>query len=839
MTGSEYKFVRFLAGSSKSFRIPLYQRNYDWKQENCRQLYDDLIKVVRGRRSHFFGSIVYLLDPDKTEEEYLIIDGQQRLTTVSLLLLAMHNLLKDGTITSSDPKLRDRIMKEYLIDEWKEGDARIKLKSTNNDKLAFDRLFSDEKDYIRESKLTSNYEYFCKRIKAGNTSIDQLFDAIGRLEIITIALKPKEDNPQLIFESLNSTGLALSAGDKIRNYMLMGLSNREQNRYYKDYWSKIEEYAGDDVSPFVRDYLCLKLRAIPRQDEVYNKFKSYVEEEWTDDTEALLSELLAYARRYKTLLTGNTDDSMLNGSIQRLHRLETTVTHPFFLEVLRLREEKVITPSEADDIFLTTETFLFRRMICELPTNALNKLFTALHWEIVRYDGTTDHYAEKFKYALLSKTSTGRFPSDEEFREAFSTRDIYSMTAKNKAYIFERLENAGTKEDKDIYRHLDEGTYTIEHIMPQTLTEEWEDALGDDCEEIHEEWLHKLANLTLTAYNSQYSNRSFEEKKNMPNGFAHSGIRLNNFIASQDQWTARELALRNDILMDEALTLWPLPATNFQPVKREKETYTLDDDIDMTGRNIASYRYKDQESSVKNWIDFYIQVLKLLHEQDPSVLTSLAAAPADVRGLSSYFSTDPDILRNAIPVVEGIYTEGNTSTEAKLNILTRLFDKYGEDTSILTYSLRAEESTVDNPYAQDRLDYWTYALPIIKASAKAYNNVSPAARNYLDGFLGVRGYHLACFVSKKSATIYLYIEVRTTKAENTAAFDRLLAHKEEIESALGTPLIWDRGEHKKSAEIGLRLTGVNVCNKDDHPQMAAFHALWAQRFTDVFLPLLG
>ena len=275
-----------------------------------------------------------------------------------------------------------------------------------------------------------------------------------------------------------------------------------------------------------------------------------------------------------------------------------------------------------------------------------------------------------------------------------------------------------------------------------------------------------------------------------------------------------------------------------EPAKEVAERHRLDEKIDMTGRHIASYSYKNEEYPVQNWIDFYVGVIKQLHEQDPQVLTSLSDESADERGLSPWFSPNPDNLRKPIQIAEGIYTEGNTSTKAKLRILTLLFVKYGEDPATLTYSLRTEEAPADKPYAQDQLEYWTYALPVIKTSAKAYSNVNPGARHFSEGYLGMRGYHLVCRVSRKSATIYLYIEARNTKAENTAAFDWLLAHRGEIENALGTELIWNRGENKKSAEIGLELTGVNVCNKDDHPQMAAFHAQWAQRFTEVFLPFL-
>lgn len=306
MKGSECKFVKYMEGSDKRFVIPVYQRNYDWKTENCKQLYDDLVKIIKGhRKSHF----------------------------------------------------------------------------------------SDPTEHIRESNLTVNYNYFYDRIQKQEISIDELYDAICCLEIINIRLD-MEDNPQLIFESLNSTGLDLSEGDKIRNFILMGLPSKEQEDYYEKYWNKIEICTKYDVSAFIRDYLSVKQQAIPQQKKIYTNFKDFVEL-GKYETEQLLIEMLAYAKRYQMLLGTSTGNKALDACIARLNRLETTVTRPYFLEVLRLYNENKISLAQVTDIFLTTENYLFRRTICDLPTNALNKIFLMLHREIIRYDGTDDNYVEK------------------------------------------------------------------------------------------------------------------------------------------------------------------------------------------------------------------------------------------------------------------------------------------------------------------------------------------------------------------------------------------------------------------------------------------------------------
>lgn len=512
MKGTETKLIAFLEGSSNRYVIPVYQRNYDWKIENCRQMFDDLVRLIReNRKSHFFGSIVSVYNPDGKKKEFQIIDGQQRLTTTTLLLTAMRNLLLSGRIASNSPNLSQQLYEEYLVDKWEQGDTRIKLKPIQKDQQALENLVESVDEPIADSNLTINYKYFHDRIQNREITVDELYDAICRLEIISITLGP-EDNPQLIFESLNSTGLDLSEGDKVRNYMLMGLPSKKQTMYYETYWRPIEQRTGSNLSAFLRDFLSSQQRSTPAMDKVYAAFKSFAS--GFLDSQALFALMLDYAKWYEVLLGRRSIHPALDACIVRLNRLETTVTRPFFLEVLRLLDEGKLAADEATSIFLTTESYLFRRMMSEVPTNALNKVFLLLHNEIVRFDGTEANYWDKFIYAITSKRESGRFPDNEEFLEAFGSRRVYEMQAKNRLYLLERLENEGTVETKDVYGHIDNGTYSIEHIMPQQLTAAWKQSLGEDHERIHDTWLHRMANLTLTAYNSRYSNSTFEEKKN-------------------------------------------------------------------------------------------------------------------------------------------------------------------------------------------------------------------------------------------------------------------------------------------------------------------------------------
>jgi uncharacterized protein with ParB-like and HNH nuclease domain len=682
MKGSEGKFVYYMKGSDKRFIIPVYQRNYDWKLDNCKQLYNDLVKIIKNNRfSHFFGSLVSY--NSGSDEEYLIIDGQQRLTTVTLLFLAMYNLINKGVLPYKKEDLKERIRDEFLVDRYKPGDTRIKL--NKNDQIAFVKLFSDPSEHIPGSNVTINYEYFYDRIQQGEISIDDLYEAICRLEFIHIRLE-RDDNPQLIFESLNSTGLDLSEGDKIRNFILMGLPSDLQESYYENFWNKIEINTKYDVSAFIRDYLSVKQQAIPSQKKIYSRFKEFVERA-NLQVGILLSEMLAYAKRYRILLEGNTGNKAFDGCVTRLNRLETTVTRPFFLEVLRMLDDKKLTWGQITEIFLIVENYLFRRTICNISTSSLNKIFLMLHRDILRYDGTDENYVEKLKFSLLSKKETARFPDDKEFAREFETRPVYLMNSKNKIYILERLENSGTSEDKDVYRHFDDGTYSIEHIMPQHLTPGWQKELGEDYATTQEEWLHRIANLTLTAYNSRYSNNSFEEKKTMPNGFDDSGIRLNTWIAKKDKWTQAELAERSRYLADKALAIWPTPTTQYKPEEKQFESYTLEDEIDLTGRSIVKFSFKNTEQPVSTWIELFQRVVQILYAEDKSILAKILDSDQDT-GLSLHFKSNSDGSNKYLEIGDGIYIWTTTNTQSKLSGLKRLFKLYGEDPSDLVFYLR-------------------------------------------------------------------------------------------------------------------------------------------------------
>lgn len=398
MKGSETGLLHFMGGYSDRYVIPVYQRRYNWRKEECRRLYQDLQKIVAERRaSHFVGSIVSQVTGSGAMTEHQIIDGQQRITTVTLLLLAMANMVKAGKIVSQRGEmLYDQIMETYVIDKFARPEDRIKLRLIKSDREDLAKIVARD-DSDPSSNLTINYNFFCEELLKGSLTVDDMYDALGRLQIISITLD-RDDNAQLIFESLNSTGLALEEGDKIRNYILMDLIPSEQETYYTEYWEKIEKYTSGKTSRFVRDYISVKTQVTPTISTVYKAFKEY-REKHSIPLKELLEDMKKYARIYSQLASGKSglNDQELDDCMYRLNRLDVTVTMPFFMEVLCLNQDGMkLSTNDVKRIFLITETYLFRRNICDVPTNALNKIFLNLNREILRYDNNTDHYVQQF-----------------------------------------------------------------------------------------------------------------------------------------------------------------------------------------------------------------------------------------------------------------------------------------------------------------------------------------------------------------------------------------------------------------------------------------------------------
>lgn len=667
MKGDAEKLVAFLEGAQKRFIIPVYQRNYDWKKDNCKQLYDDLVSLVKNQKPcHFFGSIVSYCH----NKDVIIIDGQQRITTVSIIIIAMINALKSGALQAQDELLEDKLRETYIIDKFRKEERKVRLKPFRDDCVAFDNLiFKQPDEYIESSNVTINYRYFYDRIvNQKEITLDELNQALESLEVIDILIEPEHgDDPQLIFESLNSTGLDLSESDKIRNYVLMGQPANLQEEYYNNYWNKIEKFCGNAIDNYVRDFLTVQTGVIPNLKKIYSSFKGYANKR---EIEPILQEMTKFAGFFNQVKENKLGHKTLNEICERLNLLDVSVAYPFLMAFLDHAATVQMSLDEKIRVFSCLETFVFRRQMCDLPSNALNKIFTALHPQILRLKKDEDTYSSVLIYYLESRTMSFAFPKDEVFVQEFVTRNVYSMHKKNRYYIFERLENNSSKEKNDVIENLEDKTFSIEHIMPQTLNNEWKTALGDDYERIQEEWLHTIANLTLTAYNPNYSNKSFQEKKTMEHGFAESGLRLNQYIAKFDKWTEEEMKARKEYLVKMALNIWPYPATAFKPVDKDEEIISLSEDYTYKNRAIKAFTFMDTKYPTNDWAEMLESIVKFLYTLDPSIMFSEANNPS-----FTWVRTTPYDGGNK-KIAEGLYLCTNNDTTSKIRILKYLLSKY-------------------------------------------------------------------------------------------------------------------------------------------------------------------
>ena len=841
MKGDGIFLFSYLEGPNNRYVIPVYQRRYDWKIENCKQLYDDLIRLTKNKGTHFFGSIVSDVKGGGAITEFHIIDGQQRLTTVTLLLLAIAKLVEEGKAKSNEIDLRDQIMERFVISKWANKDNRIKLIPVKRDRQAlYNLIFEDKEDYIENSNLTINFKYFYDRLKKDSAIIDEIYFAIQRLQVISITLD-RDDDAQLIFESLNSTGLALSEGDKIRNFILMNLPLDIQNEYFEKYWIKIEDLTNKKIDNFVRNYLSIKTSSTPTMAKVYFEFKDYVNRH-NDTLEKLLEDMLRYSKFYKKLLDGKSEfnNKDLDASMFNFMKMEITVTEPFFMEVLSLNDEGKLSLDDLIGVYETIETYLFRRNICGVATNALNKIFLNLNKDIIRYDGSTDNYVDKLKYNLINKKDSARFPKDEEFYENFYNKEVYLMRGRFKNYLFNKIENFKTVETKDIYNHLDDGTYSIEHIMPQKLNDDWFEDLGDNAEEIHEKWLHKLGNLTITGYNSDMGNSSFEKKRDGRHGFKKSGIRMNQDLALLESWGEEEIEKRQRDLLDLAVyDIWEYPTTNFELKREDVEYISLaDDDYDLKGKKILKINFRGEELSFKNWAEVFTFIIKKLHEEDKSKLINLVIEkPNNILGYS--FSTDSNDFINFEKIDDNIFVSTNNNTNTKIKILRNLFELFEENIENLVFYYE-ESDNYDKVPENIKEEYWDYAIPLIREANvenETFRNVTRSSSSWINGAIGINRFYISCYFYMKSAKVSMTLN-KSSKEENEAAFDYLYMNKEIIENNLGYKLSWNRLDDKKVSTIDVAIENINSRDKSNWEKIARFHADMSDAFYKEFVPRL-
>lgn len=582
MKATEAKFLDFLK-KSPQFIVPIYQRTYSWTERQCRQLWDDIMRTGSRKdvAAHFVGSIVYIeksIYHVTSQSPLLVIDGQQRLTTISLLLetLARHIGDKEPVEGFSAKKIRSY----YLMNPLEEGDRAYKLLLTETDRntlLAIVRQMELPTEH--SVRIAQNFDFFKEQVAALGDDLPALCYGLAKLVIVDIALSRDQDNPQLIFESMNSTGLELTQADLIRNFILMGLELEHQTRLYKDYWRPMErafgqEAYGSHFDAFMRHYLTLRTDEIPRIGDVYKAFKAYARrpEVAEKGVDALVADIHRFARYYCAMALGQEQDRALAAAFRDLRELKVDVAWPFLLELYDDYSQGLLPKEDLLRAVRLVESYIFRRAVCAIPTNSLNKTFATFRRALDK-----NRYLESIEAHFLLLPSYRRFPRDAEFERELKSRDLYNF--RSRSYWLRRLENHGRKEPVPV----DE--YTIEHILPQNenLSAEWREALGRDWKRVQETCVHTLGNLTLTGYNPEYSDRPFPEKRDMPGGFRESPLRLNHGLSEVEVWNEAAIQARADQLAKQALEVWPAPALSDEALERYRKksgaepTYTIED----------------------------------------------------------------------------------------------------------------------------------------------------------------------------------------------------------------------------------------------------------------------
>jgi len=564
MNAQDLPLTQLLDGT-KQFIVPIFQRDYIWGMKHCQQLWNDILRVGAdvNVRAHFLGSVVYIAAEDNQAAipRWLLIDGQQRLTTVTLLFAAFRDRLRTLKADEFPLLTAEEIDDRFLRNRHGKPERRNKLALRRADNEALSMLLDGDKlpEALAE-KVSENYLFFQERL--AEADLVQVYAGIAKLVIVDVSLTRGHDDPQMIFESLNSTGLDLTQADLIRNFVLMRLDDDLQRRLYDNYWRPIELGFGTryrtEFDKFCRDFLVLKMKPSKqfRADTIYDQFRKYFYAECTTrSVEEVLTELRRFAGYYVRFSLGREQDPRFAEASGRL-RILVEVASPLMLRLHDAHERfGTFDNGGFKEAIELIESYVFRRTVCDMQSRSLYQVFAGIAYKI---DDTAP--LQSLKVALYRAGARRRFPSDTEFRDALETRDIYAM--RTCSYLLDRLEN-NSKEK------IDTSSFTIEHVMPQNenLSSDWREMLGPDWRITHETWLHRLGNLTLTGYNSEYGDHSFDEKKSIPNGFSDSPLRLNRFIREQASWTAAEIEKRGKELATIALTVWPGISVDIEAVR--------------------------------------------------------------------------------------------------------------------------------------------------------------------------------------------------------------------------------------------------------------------------------
>lgn len=615
----------------KQFVIPIYQRTYSWQLSQCNQLLSDIIRISQddNLQGHFLGSIVYFQEDITTISDVpklLVIDGQQRLTTVSILIMALAHFSKNNEIEIDTNATK--LFNYYLLNAEEENDLRYKLMLTRGDKQSYINLLNQVPQEEVTNRVTENYKFFTSKINKDNAK--DIYNGILRLFIVDVALEKDKDNPQLIFESMNSTGLDLSQADLIRNYILMGQEIDIQTKLYENYWFPMEQAFGNEYSTrfdgFMRDYLSVKTGRIPRINEVYEEFKVFVNSGKAHlEMGEIVKDVFNYASHYAKIVLKKEKDKELQRQFNNILKLKVDVAYPFILPVYNDYVAETISKDDLIQILKLVESYVFRRAICGIPTNSLNKTFGTLYKSVFH-----ENYLESVIAAFQLLDSYKRFPDDTEFEREITLKDVYNFRSRN--YLLSNLENFKRKE----FVNVDE--YTIEHILPQNpnLSTDWQNMLGEDWKEIQKNYLHTIGNLTLTGYNSELSDKSFINKKSIEGGFDDSPLRLNSYLRTATKWDKNEIETRAKELGRKASQIWNSPNLSQE---------TLDQYIKKVDKEVIAYTIEHFAFLQGEMLELYHTISKRILNIDSSVKEEFKKLYIAFKSATNFVDIEPQKSR--------------------------------------------------------------------------------------------------------------------------------------------------------------------------------------------------
>ena len=677
----------FIGTNKVLFRIPVYQRNYDWSESNCNRLLDDIYGIMQSGDKHFLGTIVFMAAKSGgfALQEYIIIDGQQRLTTLMLILKALSVVAE-----RVGDDCYHEIEEQYLHNKYCSEEFKVKLKPIKSDNNQFLLLLEDKIDEMDEDTHIYHNFMLCKerfeRWADRGINPSQVLDALTKLEIVEIVLTKGEDDPQVIFESINSTGLELSNADLIRNYLLMNADDQE--KLYENYWLYIEKTLRNkmdysNLDAFFMQYIVYKTSKPVNSRQLYNSFVKLFKDSGYSQ-ESILKELRYYAEIFGAFVYGSDKYSdRINKLLYRLRVLNQTTCYPFLLHVFDDYHQGVITEETVEKILQFILAYLLRRMVCGVPSNTLRGLFTYLYNRIFKVASNKQKYYETLNKFLFTVSSKDVIPSAAEFERALQKANIYGNNALCRFLLLD-IENGDGKEI------LQAENLTIEHIMPQTLSADWSHIRPEE----HEEYLHTLGNLSVTGYNSELSNKSFAEKQDIIRENSKAVV-LNSDVLDKESWNVADIQARAKRLAGIVLTRYKIDRVLDDSIEFEYiETLTLDNYDEVTGKKLVSFKLFGETYRQNKYALMLLDVIKLLDKKIPGKLQTLAENNYSFNSTKRkhvHLNLDGSGMRWPWKVTDGIYLEANLSAWSCVRFIENLLSEFGFEKDQFSFNIVAEE----------------------------------------------------------------------------------------------------------------------------------------------------